>query len=281
MKLLVTGKGGRSGSWAMRGVQLGNALGATVKPLATTQDTRQADLTIVVKRTPDSVLSALREAKARWVYDVVDAYPQPQSSAWSRGEAIEWVRARIEALKPDAVLWPTQRMREDCDTGLPGFVLPHHARSGIAVNPIRQEIRNIGYEGRAIYLNGWEGELRRQCHMRGWSFVINPAELAEVDVVVAFRGGEWAGYVPRHYKSNVKLANAHASGTPFIGNAESGYMEMATGCEYWADDFDNLRIALNWLESQSAREQISDRFRQAAYTVEHAAADLRGFLETL
>jgi hypothetical protein len=40
-------------------------------------------------------------------------------------------------------------------------------------------------------------------------------------------------------------------------------------------------MAFDWLESQSAREQVSDRFVQAAYTVDAAAKDLMAFLETL
>ena len=91
VKLLITGKGGRAGSWVVRGEQLGGALGATVKPLATAQDMRDADLTIVVKRTPEPILRALRESGARWVYDVVDCYPQPQAAAWGRAEAISWM----------------------------------------------------------------------------------------------------------------------------------------------------------------------------------------------
>jgi hypothetical protein len=280
MKVAVTGRGG-SGSWQVRGVQLGQALGATVKPLATADDLRGADLAIVVKRTPEPVLRALRESGTRWVYDIVDCYPQPESAAWGRAEAISWVQGRLRDLKPNAVIWPNATMRSDCDTGLPGMVLPHHCRPGIARNAVREQIRTVGYEGRPSYLAHWEPMLHAECTRRGWRFVVNPPALADVDVVVAFRGGAWDGYVPRHWKSAVKLANAHGSGTPFIGQRESGYAETATGAEYWADSQRELATAFDWLESQSAREQVSDRFVQAAYTVDAAAKDLRAFLETL
>lgn len=279
MRILVTGKGGSSGSWKIRGEQLGAAIHATVKPLATYEDIAKADLTLVVKRTPREVVDALKWR--RWVWDLVDFYPQPEASAWSRSEAIRFVRDRIGQLQPTAVIWPTERMREDCDDGRPGIVLPHHHRPGIQRNPIREAVKVVGYEGRADYLGSWAQRVSAECDRRGWSFVVNPASLADVDIVVAFRNGKWDGYVPRHWKSNVKLANAHGSGTPFIGQVESGYEETASGAEYWAADANSLRMAFDWLESQSTREQVSDRFLAAAYPLQRAAHELGEFLARL
>jgi hypothetical protein len=279
MRTLFTGKGGASGSWAVRGQQLGAAIGATVKPLATHAEIAAHDLTVVVKRTPQSIVDALKFR--RWVWDIVDAYPQPEASAWTRREAVAWVRDRIRTLQPSAVIWPTQRMREDCDIDIRNMVLPHHYRPGIERNPIREKVRTVGYEGRADYLDQWALRLSDECERRGWSFVVNPKALADLDIVVAFRGGKWDGYVQRHWKSAVKLANAHGSGTPFVGQVESGYEEMATGAEYWAEDIQGVRTAFDWLESQSAREQVADRFVQGAYSLKQAASDLGAFLARL
>jgi hypothetical protein len=278
MKLLFTGKGGKAGSWIIRGEQVGAAIGATVTPNAVKRDIALADMTVVVKRTPETVLQALRKLDAPWVYDVVDAYPQPQASRWTRGEAIRWIQAKMDWLNPTAVIWPNQKMREDCDSGLPGIVLPHHHRPGIRNNPIREKVQKVGYEGGPQYLGEWEPALQAECSRRGWEFVKNPDHLADLDIVVAMRGGDWAGYVPGNYKSAVKLANAHASGTPFVGQQEAGYMENATGCEYWADKPSGVPICFDWLEDQGARELIHDRFVQAAFPVEHAAEQLKRFL---
>jgi hypothetical protein len=106
--------------------------------------------------------------------------------------------------------------------------------------------------------------------------VVNPDTLADCDVVLALRDAR--GYPPRNWKSAVKLSNAHGSGTPWIGCTETGYTEIATGCEYWADNASQMRVALEWLKDQLTREQICDRFVQAAYPVESAAADLHRFL---
>jgi hypothetical protein len=249
--------------------------------MASRADFAACDLAVVVKRTPAALMDALRASGRPWAYDIVDAYPQPGSSTWTRTEAIAWVQRHLRALKPNAVIWPNKRMREDCDTGLPGIVLPHHHRPGIKANPIRPEVRTVGYEGREQYLRQWKEWMDRECARRGWRFVVNPSHLADVDIVVALRGGHWSGYVSRHWKSGVKLANAQGSGTPFIGESECGYTETASGAEYWANTPQQMRTSLDWLESQSAREQVSDRMRQAAYPVERAARDLGDLLGRL
>lgn len=281
MKILVTGKGGGAGSWAVRGQQLGEALGAVVRPLASRDDVRACDLAIVVKRTPASVMEALRAERRRWVLDVVDFYPQPSSSGWSRDEAVRWVRARIGELQPSAVIWPNRQMAVDCAVDLPSIVLYHHHRPGIALNPIRERVRAVGYEGQPAYLAQWASPLERECARRGWRFVVNPAQLAELDIVVAARGGAWDGYVPSHWKSNVKLANAHGSGTPFVGQLERGYVETASGAERWISEPKHLRAIFDALECRSTRAAVQERFLASAYPVERAATDLGAFLRAL
>lgn len=256
----------------MRGVQLGTAIGATVTPLAT--KVSGFDHVILTKRTPPQTLEALR--RRPWIWDLVDFFPQPESNAWDCDKSVAWVRQRIEEAKPSAIIWPTERMREDCDTGLPGLVLPHHHRIGIGSNPIRQKVRKVGYEGSPRYLGKFHPILTEECRKRGWEFVVNPACLTDLDIAVAFR--DPTGYASHHWKSHVKLANCHASGTPFVGSAESGYLENRSGAEYWAKDASGIRMSFDWLEDQSGREQISDRFRAMAYPVERAAADLKRFL---
>lgn len=281
MKILVTGKGGRSGSWKVRGEQLGSAMGAAVIPLAADAAVEASDVAVVVKRATDDLVRRLRVAGKPWVYDIVDAYPQPECARWTRAETIEWARRHIGELNPTAVIWPTQRMRDDLDDGRPGIVLHHHARPGQALNPVREEVRTVAYEGRAAYLGEWAAYIDKACAARGWRFVVNPPSLADVDIVVAFRGSEWNCYATKAWKSNVKLANAHATGTPFIGQPDSGYTETATGAEYWAPTPANLGPCFDWLASQSAREQVRDRFLSAAITVEVQAGKIRQFLGSL
>lgn len=272
MKVLVTGRGG-AGSWSVRGEQLGAAMGATVKPMASRKDMLAHDVVLVVKRVPAELLRELRAAGRPWVYDIVDAYPQPACATWSQEQCLAWAKRHIAELAPDRIVWPNARMRKDCGSPFEPVVYHHH-RPGIARNPIRESVKTVGYEGSSKYLDGWLVPMMRECERRGIRFVINPAQLADLDIVVAMRGGIWDGYPQRHWKSNVKLANAHGSGTPFIGAVEEGYKETAIGCEYWADTPREFARALDWLETQDARQVVHKRFIEAAYRVEQAARDM-------
>lgn len=271
MEILFTGKGGNSGSWEIRGNQLGRM--GTVAPNC--QNPRGFDVAVVVKRTPDTVIQTLRASGIPWVWDIVDAYPQPHANLWTKREGIEWVRKQVANLRPAGIIWPNRKMMEDCEIDLPQNVLYHHHRPNLKLNPIRDTVRTVGYEG-GNYLGTWRPIIEAECRKRGWDFVVNPGELANLDIVVAFR--EPTGYVPFSWKSNVKLANAHGSGTPFVGAPENGYIDTQSGAEYWACNKDDLRVSFDWLEDQSSREQVRDRFLSAAYPLEQAQADLKDFL---
>lgn len=277
MQLVFTGNG-HAGSWACRGDQVGNALGAHVLPGATRSDFEQANAVVVVKRCPEERLKALREAGTPWIFDCVDFYPQPECSTWPAHVAIDWVRRQLDRLKPSGVIFPNARMAQDIGFDGPSTVIYHHHRPNIRSNPVRNDVRSVGYEGRAAYMESWRDRVEDECRKRGWRFVLNPDQLADVDIVLALRGGEWNGYAQRHWKSNVKLANAHGSGTPFVGSMESGYLETRSGCEYWADSIGALRMAFDWLTDVRTREQVSDRFRQAAIPLATVAKQYLDFV---
>lgn len=277
MRILMTGKG-VSGSWAIRGVQLGTAIGARVIPMASREDCRLSDVIVAVKRVPDVLLDAIRRSGVPWVWDVVDSYPQPECSSWGREQSLRWLRKELDRLRPNGVIWPNARMHDDAAWGGPQEVIYHHHRPGIKVNPIRDRIQTIAYEGSPRYLEGWERAIAEECHRLDAAWIVNPDDLSAADVVLAIRGEGWNGYPQQHWKSNVKLANAHASGTPFIGMPEDGYQEMRSGAEYWVKSPQDLNTALRWLESQGAREEVSERFLKAALPIERVAEQLKGFL---
>lgn len=254
-------------------------MGATVKQGITVQDCEAADLIFVVKRATDEILATIRKAGTPWVFDALDFYPQPTCSTWSQTQAIEWVTGRLRWYAPNAIIWPNDRMRQDCDIGLPGIVLRHHHRPGIEVNPIRQKIQKVGYEGATAYLGAWRPAIEAECARRGCSFIVNPQHLADLDIVLAVR--DPSGYVQKNYKSAVKLANAHGSGTPFIGQQEAGYVEASSGYEYWLENCVGLKVCFDWLTDHGSRQLVSERFLQKAYTVEQAAKDLQAFLDGL
>lgn len=277
MKVLVTDSG-RSGSWRIRGEQLGAAIGATVESLA--ERVKGYDVAVVVKRPPADLVARLHRCGIPLVWDVVDAWPQPDGNDWTESACRSWLAERVAILKPAAIVAATQAMAADCSGfGVPVLALVHHGRPGQPVNLIRETVRHVGYEGGEQYLGHWRHRLEQACARRGWQFHVKPDRLADLDIVVALRDQQ--GYAPRHWKSNVKLANAQATGTPFIGCREAGYVETMSGAECWADTPGELDMELDVLAEYPTRVAAAITMRAAAPTLEGVAADYRQWLETL
>lgn len=276
MKILVTGRG-TSGSFRVRGEQLGAAIGASVIPKAL--DVGGYDAAVLVKRTENDLLQRLRRAGVPIVWDVVDAYPQPQGNTWTREECMAWLRAEVQRIQPVGIVAATRAMAADCEEfGVPVLALPHHARPGLAKNPVRAVVETVGYEGAEHYLGRWRRILEAECLRRGWRFVVNPPALADLDIVVALRDVD--GYAPRHWKSGVKLSNAQGSGTPFIGCREAGYREQAVGtAEKWVDTEAELARALDALSPYRERVRASGWMLAAAPRLDGVAATYRRWIE--
>ncbi|MCK5446245.1 MAG: hypothetical protein KAI73_11530 [Rhodospirillaceae bacterium] len=275
-KILITGKGS-AGSWQCRGVQLGGQVGRVV-PKATLSDCKKADIIVVVKRLHPSWFAAVRKSGKPWIWDLIDFYPQPTCSKWSRGFAIGWVRKQINNARPDAIIYPNKQMQYD--VGIDGTVIYHHSRQDVGVNPIRERVRYVGYEGSPKYLGRWRQVLEDECTKRGWEFR-DDLPIDQVDIVVALRDDSYNGYCQRHWNSNVKLANAHGAGTPFIGQAESGYTETQAAGEVWVRGFRDIARAFDTLTPYAKRKAIHIYFLAHAISLESIGKQLNGYIEEI
>lgn len=272
MNILVTGRGGASGSWQIRGEQLGRAIGATV--LANAIDIAPFDVAVVVKRTPRDLVHRIRQAGVPLVYDVVDGWPQPEGNRWSEAECMAWLEGQVKFLQPAGIVAATQAMAEDCAAfGVPVLALPHHAKPGQRVNPIRDKVQRVGYQGSWRYIEHWGPQMAAECARRGWEWDPEARDLADLDIVVAVRDQD--GYAPRRWKSNVKAANAQATGTPMVCNREAGYRCRGL---LFADSMDEMRTALNELEPHDVRQAVSVELRTSVPTLESVASIYREWL---
>lgn len=275
MKVLITGRG-TSGSWQIRGVQLGRALGATVVPNA--MDFAPHDLSVLVKRPTADLLQRLHGEKIRILWDIVDAWPQPAGNDWGREQCLKWLADQVAEIRPAGIVAATRAMATDCERfGVPVLALPHHARPGLRMNPIRP-IKVVGYEGSEQYIARWRPVIEAECARRGWQFVTQPAELADVDIVLALRDS--SGYAPKNWKSGVKLANAQGSGTPVICGREAGYLETASGAERWTDTPEELAAAFDSLEPTEERLTASRRLKDAAPSIDSIAMTYLSWLRS-
>lgn len=274
MRVIFTGKG-TSGSWQCRGVQLGGEIGAVQ---AKAKDFTAYDLIVLVKRPAPGQIEAIKKSGKPWVWDVVDFYPQPACTKWSREKATAWVKAQIDAFCPNGVIWPNERMANDCSQGGRNLVLYHHHRPDLRPRPVEKDVRIVGYEGSPRYLGRWCKAIQKACKRRGWEFRTEGTP-QDFDVCVAFRDDAFNGYAQKHWKSNVKLANCHATGTPFVGASECGYLETAAGGEVFCDSLKDIDAALD--EAARNRADTCQSFLKAAYSVQDAAIELKAFLNTI
>lgn len=277
--VLITGKG-TGGSWQVRGEQLAVAMGAKALPRATRFN--GADVLVCVKRVRDDTLDAIRTSRKPWIWDAVDAWPQQQGNAgnlWTRDEAVKWLRAEIERLKPNAIVFPTRAMLDDSGFEGPAIVLPHHAWPKYArPNPVREKVATIGYEGGAQYLGDWIGILESECVRRGWRFAVN-GDLRECDIGVALR--HQTGYPPMHWKSNCKLANLQALGLPAVCSPERGYIEFGAGVEFYVTSRVDLAKAFDTLADVDVRKHIAARMASAAPRIEQVAGEYSKWIARL
>jgi hypothetical protein len=264
MRVLVTGNRPTAGSWAIRAEQLARPAGFRVHPVTT--DIGDADVVVAVKRHNPELPSICRRAGIPLVWDIIDPWPQPIGNLWDEQTAKAWLYAELKRIRPRLVLASTKRMAEDIKTlGFDAVCIYHHARSA---NPRQaaEKVRVVGYDGSPVQLGHWADIVRSQCAKRGWEFVTDGARYHEFDIVLGLRSH--AGYAPRNWKSNVKLANAQAAGIPFIGSPEAGYLETRVpGCEKFATDESSLSQAFDALTPMESRARISAWMQAVANVV--------------
>jgi hypothetical protein len=249
MHVLITGKGS-SGSWQIRGVQLGQAIGAEVQPMAEPSDCRSAQIVVGVKRISEPLLRSIKASGRPFVWDCVDPWPQPCD--WDERQAKVWLWGEIARLRPDAIVFGTERMREDSGFTGHSLVLPHHAWPKYTGNPVRP-VQVVGYEGAELYLGRWRAVLEQECKARGWVFRIN-GDMGLADIGVALRDG--GGYPARWWKPGTKLANLQALGIPALCSPEAGCREIANGSEAWIESPADIGPALDAVAPESVRQRF-------------------------
>lgn len=283
MKVLVSGKGGKAGSWAVRGEQLGAAICADVIADAPSAAIRNADLIVTVKRCPTDLMQRIASSCKPWVLDFVDGWPQPIGNGWPREKSINWLRWRINSLRPNAIVFPTTRMLEDSGWDGPALVLPHHAwpkyrPQEFCAGQHSAKVRRVGYEGDPRYLGRWQAIIESECKRRGWEFIVN-GDLAGCQIGVALR--DTPGYAAGAWKANTKLANLQALGIAAVCSPECGYKEFRSGAEWWATEPQDIARALDHWTYGGSRSLARTAMLAAAPHLDQVAQVYRTWLHRL
>lgn len=287
-RVLFIGKSRKAGSWAMRGEQIAATRSQwsssfTARPA----DLLKCDIVCFVKHVDRAVYSLARKMKKICVYDVIDSWPQPDAYAvyQNRFQAVQFFTQKWKAFDWDALIFANRYMQSHLGHLAPeSITIYHHYRPGILINPIRPVVKRIGYEGNANYLGVWKTRLEQICREKKWDWVINPDQLADLDIGIAVREGEHDGFLANAYKSNVKLANLYGSGTPCImGSAEVSYHETDCGTVPFFTTEKDLRERLSDLESYDKRIALQNDFLKArpAFSLESVAGIYESFFAQL
>lgn len=270
MNVLIVGNG--KGSWDMRGVQLGTAIGARVVNRPSDADMQWADLVVLVKKHALPYAEMVHRFNKPLVWDALDFWGQPGENHVTETQARALLVNRIAAIHPTLVIGATEAMAAACG----GVYLPHQSWYGLVPQAASIDVKTVAYQGGEVYLGRWRKHLEDACAKRGWRFVVNPQDLRYADILVAFRDGPWDGWICREWKSGVKLVNAIAAGRPIITQPSAAFHEMKP-LGTVIESFDALDDALEaWtpieerqavVESSKARAKdftllaVADRYR--------------------
>jgi len=274
MNVLMIGPGKQS--FDIRGKQLGAALGARVLLKPTPADLAWADVVVLIKWSGWDFAEVVRRAGKPLVWDALDFWRQPDENTFSESEARLLLGQYLRSIKPTLTIGATQAMADACD----GVYLPHHARPGMTVTPVREKVQIVVYEGTPKYLGRWAAAIEKECARRGWQFIINPIELGDADLIVAFRDGKWDGWMCRNWKSGVKYVNAMAVGRPIITQHSAAHDEiLPSGCALVS--IDALSQAFDYWVSPEKRQQVAESTRRDHYTLENIAKEYQSILERI
>lgn len=220
MNILICGSG--KGSFSIRGIQLGAAMGARVVGDPSDADIRWADVVVLVKRAGVKHAGRVHQIGRPVVWDALDYWQQPAMHRYTETQAVAWLKSQIAFIRPDVTIGATAAMARAAN----GVYLPHHGWAGLTPTPARKTVQTVAYEGNPMYLGAWAGAVTVECEKRGWRFVINPPDLSQADILVAFRGGQWDGWICRQWKSGVKVVNAICAGRPIITQSSAAWCEL-------------------------------------------------------
>lgn len=274
MKILMVG-GGKGGSFEIRGRQLGAALGARVVSALSEADLRWADVVVLVKRAGLQWAKAVHAAGKPLVWDALDCWPQPAMHRCTDRDARAWLMSQIAVIRPTVTIGATQAMADACG----GVYVPHHSWPGLVPTPARENVQTVAYQGNPAYLGTWAGAITVECKKRGWTFAINPPDLRQADILVAFRDGQWDGWICRQWKSGVKIVNAICAGRPILTQPGAAGDELrAHGAVL--DDMSHLGRVFDFWASESPRRAAVQAAleRVAGFHVREIAARYQAIL---
>jgi len=267
------------GTWQIRAKQIAPLIEARVDPQLLKPTLCKA--VILIKMPEKPLLARIRKFNLPIISDPQDCWPQNDKlnmNNHDKDTMIEWFDSSLKHVNPELVITASSKMQEDCENlGFKSVVIHHHCRPKIKINPIREQLSTVGIEGTPKQVGNWTKRLEKICTSLGLQFNANldatRDALHTFDVLVSQR--EHTGYASKNWKSNVKLANAHGSGTPSIFTREQSYIDTAIGSELWAETEEQIIESLIKLKDYELRKSINQEFLEHTQTINNIASQYK------
>lgn len=285
MNILIVGSG--KGSFQMRAVQLGKAIGARVTSAPTAKDWKWAELVVLVKRFGLQWAADVHRHGLPLVWDALDFWAQPAENHLNEAQAKAALVRQMTQIRPMLTIGATEAQA----VASGGVYVPHHSWKGLSPTLARERVQTVAYEGGEVYLGAWRRVIERECKARGWRFILNPVstmatpsplDLSTVDILVSFRDGSRDGWICREWKSGVKAVNAIAAGRPFISQDSAAVRELQPAGSI-VERVEELSAAFDWWADADRRAAVvaASLVKAPAFTLDTIAAQYLEVLESL
>ncbi|KKM63554.1 hypothetical protein LCGC14_1510320 [marine sediment metagenome] len=287
MKVLFTARGGSTGTWRMRGVEM-----ASAKPdwrviaNANKHDLKGMDAVVLIKRLPPHTLNEIRKWGGPFFYDALDFWRQPIDDVYvsSVQDIQKRFKDRLRQCSPHIVLCTNKIMAKDiASMGYKTKVHYHHYDPRLV--PYENAVPNsILYWGRKQYLGEWYDIMSERCKKLNKTFLCHSGKESIIgnsalctEAMFAVRGGDYGTWLARRWKSGIKGITAERLGVPFIAMREQSYMEQSTKNLFAFEDEDELEGAI--IRAFEEKDKSYIRNPSTKYSLENCANQLEKTIE--
>jgi len=273
------------GAWLIRAKEIAPYLNAKLDPLFL--NSNNCNLVIIVKRPEPEVINRIKRQSIPIIWDIQDSFPQLPKNNYgelSKDKILDYYVKLLKEISPTIVISTNSQMKKDIEElGFKSVIINHHHRKNITVNPLREKLITLGIEGSPFQYGKWQKKLHSICKKLNLTFKPNlnasKDKLHFFDVVVNIRSFD--GYAAKYWKSNIKLANAHGSGTPAICSRSQSYLDTASGYERWADTEEEIITAIEELRPYEVRKEIHEHFLKHKIGIDDVVKEYQNLIDSI
>ena len=287
MKVLFTARGGYTGTWRMRGIEMASAKPDwCVVSNADKHDLKGMDAVVLIKRLPPHILNEIHKWGGPFFYDALDFWRQPIDDVYisSVKDIKQKFKDRFRQCSPHVILCTNKVMAKDIATmGYKTKVHYHHYDPKLM--PYTNALPNsILYWGRKQYLGEWYDLMNKICKKLNKTFlchsgkksIINSPNLY-VETMFAVRGGEYGTWLARRWKSGIKGITAERLGIPYIAMQEQSYVEQASKNLFPFTNKNDLEHAI--IQAFKNKDEKNIKTPSTTYSLENCANQLEKTIE--